>query len=43
MQNPPFTELQIPANGYMLKAVGLGVMIAIFVALGITPGALPVA
>jgi hypothetical protein len=43
MQNPPFTELEIPANGYMLKAVGLGVMIAIFVALGITPESLPVA
>lgn len=33
----PFAEIKIPANGPMLKAVGLGVMIAFFCAIGIVP------
>lgn len=33
----PFAEIKIPANGPMLKAVGLGVMIAFFCAVGVVP------
>ena len=33
----PFTNINIPANGPVLTAVGLGVMIAIFITLGIVP------
>lgn len=34
---PPFAEITIPASGPVLKAVGLGVMVAIFLAIGIVP------
>lgn len=33
----PFTELEIPANGPTMRAVGLGIMIAFFLAVGIVP------
>jgi len=33
----PFSEITIPANGPVLKAVSLGLMVAIFLALGIVP------
>lgn len=36
----PFAEITIPASGPVLKAVGLGVMIAFFMAVGIVPGAI---
>lgn len=34
----PFAEITIPASGTVLKAVGLGVVIAFFLAVGIVPG-----
>lgn len=33
----PFVEISIPASGPVLKAVGLGVMVAFFLAVGIVP------
>lgn len=33
----PFAEITIPASGNVLKAVGLGVMVAFFLAIGIVP------
>lgn len=33
----PFAEITIPASGPALKAVGLGVMVAIFLAVGLVP------
>lgn len=33
----PFAEITIPASGNVLKAVGLGVMVAFFLAVGIVP------
>lgn len=33
----PFAEINIPASGHLLKAVGLGVMVAFFLAVGIVP------
>lgn len=33
----PFAEITIPASGPVLKAVGLGVMVAFFLAVGIVP------
>jgi len=35
----PFAEIMIPASGTVLKAVGLGVMVSIFLAVGIVPHA----
>jgi hypothetical protein len=34
---PPFAEITIPASGHVLKAVGLGVMVAFFLAVGLVP------
>lgn len=33
----PFAEITIPASGHVLKAVGLGVMVAFFLAVGLVP------
>lgn len=33
----PFAEISIPASGRMLTAIGLGVMVAFFLAVGIVP------
>lgn len=33
----PFAEIEIPASGHALKAVGLGLMVAFFLAVGIVP------
>lgn len=33
----PFAEITIPATGPVLKAVGLGVMLAFFIAVGLIP------
>lgn len=33
----PFAEITIPATGPVLKAVGLGVMVAFFLAVGLVP------
>ncbi|XXG85515.1 hypothetical protein AAC387_Pa11g0577 [Persea americana] len=33
----PFTEITIPSSGPVLKAVGLGVMVAFFLAVGLVP------
>lgn len=33
-ENNPFSGITIPANGPVLKAVGLGLMVAIFLAVG---------
>lgn len=33
----PFAEINIPASGNVLTAVGLGVMVAFFLAIGIVP------
>ncbi len=33
----PFAEITIPASGYVLKAVGLGVMVAFLLAVGQVP------
>lgn len=34
---PPFADIEIPASGPVLKAVGLGVMVAFFLAVGLVP------
>lgn len=36
-KDTPFTELEIPASGPTMRAVGLGIMIAFFLAVGIVP------
>lgn len=33
----PFSEIKIPASGPVLKAVGLGLMVAFFLAVGVVP------
>lgn len=33
----PFAEITIPASGEVLKAVSLGMMVAIFLAVGLVP------
>lgn len=33
----PFAEITIPASGNVLKSVGLGVMVAFFLAVGLVP------
>jgi hypothetical protein len=33
----PFAEITIPASGIVLKGVGLGLMLALFLAVGIVP------
>ncbi|XXG68939.1 hypothetical protein AAC387_Pa06g1921 [Persea americana] len=33
----PFAEITIPSSGLVLKAVGLGVMVAFFLAVGLVP------
>ena len=33
----PFAEITIPSSGPVLKAVGLGVMVAFFLAVGLVP------
>lgn len=33
----PFADIEIPASGPVLKAVGLGIMLAFFLAVGIVP------
>lgn len=38
LENAPFAEITIPASGHTLKAVGLGVMVAFFLAVGLVPG-----
>ena len=36
---PPFADITIPASGHVLKAVGLGLMVAFFLAVGLVPNA----
>jgi len=38
VNEPPFADITIPANGPVLKAVGLGVMVVFFLAVGLVPG-----
>lgn len=33
----PFADITIPASGNVLKGVGLGVMVAFFLAVGLVP------
>lgn len=38
----PFADITIPAIGNMLKAIGLGVMVAFFLAVGIVPNGIQI-
>jgi hypothetical protein len=35
----PFAEIKIPASGPVLKAAGIGIMVAFFLAVGLVPNA----